>query len=332
MNQARVHTGFHYPRSFVTAARSLINLPRFVTEFRKAIVTNNDMLYAIARKGSKVNAKRFFKMFREMKAPIDRGSPRHKKLFNSSLIEDVFKVKEYVFDYSIVRDILRNQMDKKAVNVLLGTQVMQVEKKNDGEFILHLAGGGSISARYVFNCTYSLINKLLESSDEALLPLKHEITEVVLVEVPDELQGIGVTVMDGPFFSVIPFPAEGCYSITHVRYTPHNSWQDCSPCVDSHQLLRKNPPASKFPYMIRDAVRFMPCMSECRQLKSLFEVKTVLLKNEIDDGRPILLKQQEFLGKFYSILGSKIDNVYDLFSFLGTLKKEFRDAESKWDL
>ena len=38
INQARVHTGFHYPRSLSTAIRSLINMPRFVLEFRKAIV------------------------------------------------------------------------------------------------------------------------------------------------------------------------------------------------------------------------------------------------------------------------------------------------------
>lgn len=29
-NQARVHNGYHYPRSFVTAYRSRINLPRFL--------------------------------------------------------------------------------------------------------------------------------------------------------------------------------------------------------------------------------------------------------------------------------------------------------------
>ncbi len=31
-NQARVHNGYHYPRSFTTAYRSRINLPRFVRD------------------------------------------------------------------------------------------------------------------------------------------------------------------------------------------------------------------------------------------------------------------------------------------------------------
>lgn len=32
-NQARVHNGYHYPRSFVTAYRSRINLPKFVRDW-----------------------------------------------------------------------------------------------------------------------------------------------------------------------------------------------------------------------------------------------------------------------------------------------------------
>lgn len=31
-NQARVHNGYHYPRSFTTAYRSRVNLPRFALE------------------------------------------------------------------------------------------------------------------------------------------------------------------------------------------------------------------------------------------------------------------------------------------------------------
>ena len=36
-NQARVHNGFHYPRSVVTAYRSRINFERFINEFYDAI-------------------------------------------------------------------------------------------------------------------------------------------------------------------------------------------------------------------------------------------------------------------------------------------------------
>jgi L-2-hydroxyglutarate oxidase LhgO len=37
VNQARVHNGYHYPRSFLTALRSSVNFPRFVSD-RKSVV------------------------------------------------------------------------------------------------------------------------------------------------------------------------------------------------------------------------------------------------------------------------------------------------------
>jgi hypothetical protein len=32
VNQARIHSGYHYPRSFLTALRSFFNFPRFVKD------------------------------------------------------------------------------------------------------------------------------------------------------------------------------------------------------------------------------------------------------------------------------------------------------------
>src|SRR5262249_7404019 len=39
-NQARVHYGYHYPRSVLTALRSRVNAPRFAAEFGAAIVSD----------------------------------------------------------------------------------------------------------------------------------------------------------------------------------------------------------------------------------------------------------------------------------------------------
>ena len=38
VNQARVHTGFHYPRSMLTAVKSLVLHNRFASDFPDAIV------------------------------------------------------------------------------------------------------------------------------------------------------------------------------------------------------------------------------------------------------------------------------------------------------
>ena len=49
---------------------------------------------------------------------------------------------------------------------------------------------------------------------------------------------------------------------------------------------------------------------------SLFDIKTVLARNEEDDGRPILVEQSHEIPRVFSILGSKIDNIYDVRKFL----------------
>jgi hypothetical protein len=63
--------------------------------------------------------------------------------------------------------------------------------------------------------------------------------------------------------------------------------------------------------MVRDAQRYLPCLAEMTYRDSLFEIKTVLVKNETDDGRPILFAVDPNQSRIVSMLGSKIDNIYD---------------------
>lgn len=66
--------------------------------------------------------------------------------------------------------------------------------------------------------------------------------------------------------------------------------------------------------MALDVRRYIPCFERLSYEKSLFEVKSVLLRNEVDDGRPILLRQHQDFPGLYTVMGAKIDNIYDLFS------------------
>jgi len=118
-------------------------------------------------------------------------------------------------------------------------------------------------------------------------------------------------VMDGPFFSMMPFPARGLHTLSHVRYTPHLHWQDqCG--IDPYQKMNDYGSATRVDRMVRDAGRYMPAVLDAKYVESLFEVKTILVKNEGDDGRPILFEKHPELPGCYSVLGGKIDNVYDV--------------------
>jgi len=113
------------------------------------------------------------------------------------------------------------------------------------------------------------------------------------------------------FFSLMPFPAEQVHSLSHVWYTPHSSWNDL-PNIDPYRKLASYCKATRFDRMIRDVARFVPSIEKATYLRSLFEIKTILIKNDNDDGRPILFETSNDLPGVFSVLGGKIDNIYDV--------------------
>lgn len=314
-NQARVHNGYHYPRSFTTAYRSRVNLPRFVRDWPNAVKRDFTQLYAIARRNSKVTARQFDRFCREIGAPIEPAHPSLRALFEPRLIEEVFLVEEYAFDATRLADWAARELAECKVEVRLGTQVEALLRATDGSVEVALSSGdggrGRVASRYVINCTYSGLNQLGGDFPGTRTQLKQEITEMALVEVPPPLADVGVTVMDGPFFSIMPFPARGLHTLSHVRYTPHQHWND-EPGVDPYARLGAYDRSTRADRMIRDAARYVPAISGVRHVDSLFEVKTVLIKNEGDDGRPILFERHAELPGCISVLGGKIDNIYDI--------------------
>jgi glycine/D-amino acid oxidase-like deaminating enzyme len=315
-NQARVHNGYHYPRSLLTGLRSRVNFPRFVREFRDCIDSSFDKVYAIAARHSHVTARHFVNFCTRIGAPLRPAAPRIRDLFDPHHIEAVFAVEEYAFDAVRLKQAMTERLAAAGVDIRLGIEVQRVARHRLGG--LAVEGQGPVGADVwhadrVYNCTYSQLNTLLVRSGIRPIPLKHEVTELALVAMPDELAGIGVTVMCGPFFSCMPFPSRGLHSLSHVRYTPHTSWQDAgSEAPDAHRLLQGSSWRSRFPLMVRDAARYLPSIAGCRHVDSLWEVKTVLPASERDDGRPILLEHDVGLPGLTCVLAAKIDNVFDM--------------------
>jgi len=314
VNQARVHFGYHYPRSFTTAYRSIVNAPRFTEEFGRVVFSDFTKLYAIARRNSKVTIRQMERLCAEIGAPLEPVEPKLEALFNPALIERAYLTREYAFDADILRGVMEKRLRDAAVEVLLEAEVTGVHQVEGAVEVMFDRGGERITlaADHAFNCTYSRLQTVLGEEGVAdPLGLKHEISEMVLVEPPPELAEVGITLMDGPFFSMMPFPARKLHSLSHVRYTPHAHWQE-SKGVDPYQRLAGYHFESRGDRMIRDAARYVPAIARARPHSSLFEVKTVLTRSEGDDGRPILLRRHMPGGRLFSILGGKIDNIYDI--------------------
>lgn len=327
VNQARIHTGFHYPRSFLTALRSMALHRRFALDFPDAVVDDFRMLYAIARRRSKVSAGRFQRMFENLGAPITPASRTDAALFAPELVEAVFDAREWAFDYRALRARLLERLEAHGVEVRLGTRVERLDPRAD-TVGLDLSGSAPLSAGTVFNVTYAMLNGVLAASGLSPLGLKQEFVEIALVAPPPEMEGRAVTVMDGPFFSLMPYPAAGLYSLTHVRYTPHYSWLDGNVDAPAYAIAARLPRVSRWRHMMMDARRYMPCLGAVEWKDSLFDVKTLLLKNERNDGRPILFHRHADAPNVVSVLGGKIDNIYDLFEVLPQADARWRGADA----
>ncbi|MGR3762379.1 NAD(P)/FAD-dependent oxidoreductase (plasmid) [Roseobacteraceae bacterium NS-SX3] len=326
-NQARIHAGFHYPRSFATARRSTILSRRFIADFGAAVRADFQMLYAIARHGSKTTAGRFLQMYQQLGAGIRPASPSESALFDARMVEAVFACEEAAFDASALRSVLQERLAAAGIEVRTGVEAQAAAPDPGGGLRVSLADGGSCRADIVFNATYARLNHIALPDPPERVPVKNELTEIALVDPGAAMEGLAVTVMDGPFFSLMPFPARQCYSLTHVRYTPQFSWGYGGGPMRSPTVIAPRP---RWVNMARDAARYVPATADVRWRESLFVTKTVPVKNEFDDGRPILLHAHRSLPGFFSVLGGKIDNVYDLFSVLPGVSPVFSGAHPGW--
>lgn len=314
-NQARVHKGYHYSRSILTGLRCRVHYRRFIEEFSGAIFDADQSHYAIGRVGSNVSARQFELFCDRIGAPLWPAEDSFRELFDPDLIENVYRTEELAFDSVILRGLMEKRVEKAGVDVRIRTNVERMEPVGTSIRcrLTTPSGAETVDAGMVLNCTYSSLNEVLAASGLPLVALKHELAELCLVRVPQVLEGNAITVMCGPFFSVVRFPSRSLYTLSHVRYTPHCSWHDqpdsFEPTRDVFANIRKK---TRFPHMVRDAARYLPILAECEYVESLFEVKTVLPMTETDDSRPILFLKHHGLPNHHLILGAKIDNVYDV--------------------
>lgn len=319
-NQARVHNGYHYPRSILTGIRSRANLPRFIGEFGDAVVTEFNQYYAIGRRLSHVTPHQFEQFCNQIGAYLAPASEQVVQLFDEDLVEAVYEVAEPVFNADTLREIMRERISAAGVELLLNSEAVRVridDRRQSQALSLEIfdrltAAKSEIDCEYIYNCTYARLNDLLGRSGLSTIRLRHEATEMALIEPPPALRNFSVTVMCGPFFSLMPFPPRGLATLSHVSYTPHFGWTD-EPGEEPYIGYRPHfPLTSHYDRMSRDACRYLPALAGARYVDSIWAVKTILPQSDANDSRPILYKHDPAAPHVVSILGGKIDNIFDL--------------------
>lgn len=325
VNQARLHSGYHYPRSYETAAQAYHHRARFVTEHVNFISGRFDQFYGVDRYQSLVDAAQYENFCQRVGLHVDRHDAH--PLFNFDRIEALYRTDEWSFDPYLIAEYYRAALADAGVAVMTSTQVLEASPMNNNwQLTLQLPCGGrqNWSAAGVINATYASLNAVQELFGLPQFHLNYELCEMVIVNAPP-LARTGLTMMDGPFCSVMPFGLSGQLSISSVTYTPHmlsagNKPQfpcqtlraDCTP--DRLRICNhcEFAPHSQWRQMFAQAQQYLANDIKLQYQLSHFTVKAKLQSTALSDGRPTVIKRIQEKPAFYALFGGKISSIYEI--------------------
>lgn len=324
INQARVHMGYHYPRSFTTAKTSADYYDKFLEDFSFCINEEFDKIYAVSKNFSWTNAKQFEKFCRDTDIPCKPISLS--EYFKEDHCEGAYLSKECTYDAMILKEYLVGELAKLTnVTLVCNARISNIDKI-DQLYKVKLENNKVYTTPFILNATYSSVNQLISKLGFEPLKIKYELCEVILCKVSKNIDNVGITVMDGPFFSLMPFGKTGYHSLTAVHHTPHKTSYDLLPTFDCQQQSNNTckpeqlgncntciaKPVSSWQYMYALAKKYLNDDIEIEYVKSLYSIKPILVESELDDSRPTVIKIHSKNPTFVSILSGKINTVYDL--------------------
>ncbi len=324
INQARVHMGYHYPRSYATAIKSAGYFNKFYKDYEFAILSEFNQIYATSKNFSWTDAKQFKKFCNNANIMCEEIAVN--KYFKEDMCDGAFLTKEYTYDAQILKQYFLEELKKyQKVKIIYNANVRNIQKSTN-YYEIELNTNEIYKTNFLLNTTYASVNEIIEKLGYEQFKIKYELCEIILCDTNEKLKNVGITVMDGPFFSIMPFGKTGYHSLTSVTFTPHKTSYESLPtfkCQENsngycskYNLGNCNDciakPESAWPYMFNLTKKYLKDEYEFRYNKSLFSMKPILKASEIDDSRPTLIKQFSKNPTFISVLSGKINTVYDL--------------------
>lgn len=324
INQARVHMGYHYPRSYSTAIKSARYFNRFNKDYGFCVLRKFDQIYATSSNFSWSDANQFKQFCQAAHIRCDEVSPT--RYFKEGYCDGAFLTEEYTYDAQVLKAYFLEQLKNyPQVTIAYESRIKEIENTGK-DYKISLENGRKAIAPFVLNATYASVNQIQQMLGFEMFKIKYELCEIILCNVNERMKEVGLTVMDGPFFSIMPFGKTGYHSLTSVTFTPHIACKDplpnfscqsiskgfCSP----NQLGNCNDcpakPPSAWPYMSNLARKYMRDDLTFEFDHTLFSMKPILLASEIDDSRPTVIRTFTEGPTFVSVLSGKINTVYDL--------------------
>lgn len=310
VNQNRIHYGYHYPRSVETAKESLLGLKSFTEFFSDSIYKSFDKFYAIAKKGSHVNANEFSKFCKDIDLPLKEAWPE-KGILNKDMVEACWLTPEPIFDFhKLKQSIIYRIIKCKKIRVIRNTQPLSIDRENTGNFRVQLTNGYKLNADFILNSTYSGIPDFANFNKLEPIKGKFQLCVMPILETTKKFKKpFGVTIMDGPFCSIMPKGFNSnqfiLYHVTHSVIQQHVGYHsvDWSP-IDGFVELD----------ILDLSKHYYPVLEEMKLRDSWITTRIILPDQELDDARPTkLIKHDE---NIYSIFSGKLTTCVDAANYV----------------
>jgi hypothetical protein len=283
-NHNRLHFGYHYPRSYKTAKQSLDGYKLFKDEFESCII-NNFPNYYLIDKNSRTTAEEYINFCDALCLKLENKKPELNMNFND--IEASFLTDEPIFNYDKIKIDLLNRVDESSVRLCLNKTITDASELEGYDVII--------------NTTYHNINKIKSLFN---LPIdKLNIQDVVIPIFKYNSPKIGITIMDGKFFSILPKGLdENVFLLYSVEHSVINSVNDFT--VPETWVDRIDIP-DKVDFIYNKSENYFPFLKDVERIGYYRTVRALPFND--DDERLSYLDVTEHKSKLIiSVLSGKI--------------------------
>lgn len=289
INQYRVHSGYHYPRSLETIQETLEARAEFIRAFEPAIVRNSVHYYAIPKEGSRTPPDLYERVMKEQGLPL---KPCRPEWMNFDFIDRCYEVDENIYDPDMLRDLIEKRV--RALGIPFERKEFTTAMRNDFDFVVWATYG-------------------LGPSRRAFKIAKFQVAEKMLIELPHALQHVALVVVDGPFTAFDPY-GSSCRSLFgSAKNTNHWTTTDPGePIPEPYAGILNEPefrpvPFTHFEAMRKDCCKSVPGAKDAKYIGSRFTIRVV--EDAPESDRRILYLKEIAPGEIHIFSGKVVSAV-----------------------
>lgn len=266
----RAHRGFHYPRSLRTARECLQGVQYFERIYPEALAHGHENYYAIEHE-SKISTEDYAAFCDQLNLGYTKSFP-DPSILSRDHLASCFLVSEPCFNLAVLKRLLDKRLKDLEVSVLLGAPVQSGIFRNGKHIVTASVADNDvlIEADLVINATYAYTNSILDRCQLSCdrVDYEYHTTEVVVLRSPSGAIP-ALTVMDGPFMTLLPYAGHDDLLLMYdVVHSVHGRQRGTSYQPPRHRQ-------TNWPAMLEHGRRYFPFIESLEYVRSYWGARPI---------------------------------------------------------